>query len=90
MLPALSPGQFLHGRRISVAEDAAPILPTSRKPSEALYQSQWDERLTGGWEDEEEESHFCMLLESLGASNVFQESVELTTPHIITYYITIQ
>lgn len=89
MLPALSPGQFLHSRRISVAEDAAPALPTSRKPSEALYQSQWDERLTGGWEDEEE-SHFCMLLESLGASNVFQEWVELTTPHIITYFITIQ
>ncbi|CAB1346175.1 unnamed protein product [Coregonus sp. 'balchen'] len=35
--------QFLHGRRISVAEDAVPALPTSRKPSEALYQSQWDE-----------------------------------------------
>uniref|UniRef100_A0A8C7HTZ8 Calcium release activated channel regulator 2A n=1 Tax=Oncorhynchus kisutch TaxID=8019 RepID=A0A8C7HTZ8_ONCKI len=57
-------------------EDAAPALPTSRKPSEALYQSQWDERLTGGWEDEEE-SHFCMLLESLGASNVFQDPGEV-------------
>ncbi|XP_029617542.1 ras and EF-hand domain-containing protein homolog isoform X2 [Salmo trutta] len=87
--------QFLHGRRISVAEDAARVLPTSRKPSEALYQSQWDERLTGGWEDEEEESHFCMLLESLGASNVFQDPGEVRSlwaqlrrdePHLLSNF----
>uniref|UniRef100_A0A8K9UW59 Calcium release activated channel regulator 2Ab n=1 Tax=Oncorhynchus mykiss TaxID=8022 RepID=A0A8K9UW59_ONCMY len=86
--------QFLHSRRISVAEDAAPALPTSRKPSEALYQSQWDERLTGGWEDEEE-SHFCMLLESLGASNVFQDPGEVRSlwaqlrrdePHLLSNF----
>ncbi|KAM9401771.1 EF-hand calcium-binding domain-containing protein 4B isoform 1-T3 [Salvelinus alpinus] len=86
--------QFLHGRRISVAEDAASALPTSRKPSEALYQSQWDERLTGGWEDEEE-SHFCMLLESLGASNVFQDPGEVRSlwaqlrrdePHLLSNF----
>uniref|UniRef100_A0A8C7VS91 Calcium release activated channel regulator 2Ab n=1 Tax=Oncorhynchus mykiss TaxID=8022 RepID=A0A8C7VS91_ONCMY len=79
---------------ISVAEDAAPALPTSRKPSEALYQSQWDERLTGGWEDEEE-SHFCMLLESLGASNVFQDPGEVRSlwaqlrrdePHLLSNF----
>ncbi|XP_052368899.1 EF-hand calcium-binding domain-containing protein 4B isoform X3 [Oncorhynchus keta] len=86
--------QFLHGRRISVAEDAAPTLPTSRKPSEALYQSKWDERLTGGWEDEEE-NHFCMLLESLGASNVFQDPSEVRSlwaqlrrdePHLLSNF----
>uniref|UniRef100_A0A674BJE1 Calcium release activated channel regulator 2A n=1 Tax=Salmo trutta TaxID=8032 RepID=A0A674BJE1_SALTR len=80
---------------ISVAEDAARVLPTSRKPSEALYQSQWDERLTGGWEDEEEESHFCMLLESLGASNVFQDPGEVRSlwaqlrrdePHLLSNF----
>ncbi|XP_064795444.1 EF-hand calcium-binding domain-containing protein 4B isoform X2 [Oncorhynchus masou masou] len=86
--------QFLHNRRISVAEDAAPALPTSRKLSEALYQSKWDERLTGGWEDEEE-SHFCMLLESLGASNVFQDPGEVRSlwvqlrrdePHLLSNF----
>uniref|UniRef100_A0A674BIX8 Calcium release activated channel regulator 2A n=1 Tax=Salmo trutta TaxID=8032 RepID=A0A674BIX8_SALTR len=75
--------------------DAARVLPTSRKPSEALYQSQWDERLTGGWEDEEEESHFCMLLESLGASNVFQDPGEVRSlwaqlrrdePHLLSNF----
>ena len=39
---------------------------------ETLYQSQWEARLAGG-EDEEEEQHFSMLLESLGAGNVFEE-----------------
>ncbi|XP_041717608.2 EF-hand calcium-binding domain-containing protein 4B-like [Coregonus clupeaformis] len=86
--------QFLHGRRISVAEDAAPALPTSRKPSDALYQSQWDERLTGGGEDDED-SHFCMLLESLGASNVFQDPGEVRSlwaqlrrdePHLLSNF----
>uniref|UniRef100_A0A4W5R4M2 Calcium release activated channel regulator 2A n=1 Tax=Hucho hucho TaxID=62062 RepID=A0A4W5R4M2_9TELE len=86
--------QFLHGRRISVAEDAAPALPTSRKPSEALYQSQWDERMTGGGEDEEE-SHFCMLLESLGGRNVFQDPDEVRSlwaqlrrdePHLLSNF----
>lgn len=38
---------------------------------EALYQSQWEAKLSG--EEDEEERHFCMLLESLGASNVFEE-----------------
>uniref|UniRef100_A0AAZ3Q0S7 EF-hand domain-containing protein n=1 Tax=Oncorhynchus tshawytscha TaxID=74940 RepID=A0AAZ3Q0S7_ONCTS len=61
---------------------------------EALYQSQWDERLTGGWEDEEE-SHFCMLLESLGASNVFQDPGEVRSlwaqlrrdePHLLSNF----
>lgn len=42
------------------------------RSKEALYQSQWDAKLCGG-EDEEEERHFCMLLESLGAGNVFEE-----------------
>lgn len=38
---------------------------------EALYQSQWEERLAGS--EDEEEKYFCMLMESLGASNVFEE-----------------
>lgn len=38
---------------------------------EALYQSQWEAKLSGV--EDEEERHFCMLLDSLGASNVFEE-----------------
>lgn len=51
-----------------------PVLP--RDPvfpaKETFYQSQWEAKLSGG-EDDEEEGHFCMLLDSLGASNVFEE-----------------
>lgn len=64
-------GQFLHGRRISVADDQnqtpSPILRTK----EAFYQCQWEAKLSAV--EDEEERHFCMLLESLGASNVFEE-----------------
>lgn len=44
--------------------------PTFRT-KEALYQSQWEAKLSGV--EDEEERHFCMLLESLGGSNVFEE-----------------
>lgn len=40
--------------------------------SEVLYETQWEENLTRGDEDEEEE-HFCRLMESLGANSVFEE-----------------
>lgn len=43
------------------------------RAKEALYQSQWEAKLSGV--EDEEEGHFCMLLESLGASNVFEEWV---------------
>uniref|UniRef100_A0A8D3C8B4 Calcium release activated channel regulator 2Ab n=1 Tax=Scophthalmus maximus TaxID=52904 RepID=A0A8D3C8B4_SCOMX len=66
-------------------------LPYSR---EALYQSQWEARLSGG-EDGEEERHFCMLLESLGASNVFEDPGEVRSlwaelrrdePHLLSNF----
>lgn len=62
------PGQFLHGRRLS--EDYQGSSPAFRI-KEALYQSQWEAKLSAV--EDEEERHFCMLLESLGASNVFEE-----------------
>uniref|UniRef100_A0A3B3TQK5 Calcium release activated channel regulator 2A n=1 Tax=Poecilia latipinna TaxID=48699 RepID=A0A3B3TQK5_9TELE len=62
--------QFLHGRRISVTDDQTRALGPVLKAKEALYQSQWEARLSGV--EDEEERHFCMLLESLGASNVFE------------------
>ncbi|KAM8910388.1 EF-hand calcium-binding domain-containing protein 4B isoform 3-T3 [Spinachia spinachia] len=79
-LEAFSSGfsQFLHGRRISVADDQIPNQgpgPTARA-KEALYQSQWEAKLSGV-EDEEEGGHFSMLLESLGAGNVFEDAGEV-------------
>jgi len=67
-------GQFLHGRRFSLADDLspAPAPAPGLRVKETLYQSQWEAKLAGAG-DEEEEQHFCMLLESLGASNVFEE-----------------
>uniref|UniRef100_A0A3B3WSI8 EF-hand domain-containing protein n=1 Tax=Poecilia mexicana TaxID=48701 RepID=A0A3B3WSI8_9TELE len=62
--------QFLHGRRISVTDDQTQAPGPVLKAKEALYQSQWEARLSGV--EDEEERHFCMLLESLGASNVFE------------------
>lgn len=52
--------------------EASPIAkePT-QGPSDSLYQTQWEERLVGS--EDEEEKHFCMLMGSLGDSNVFEE-----------------
>uniref|UniRef100_A0A8C9TWP5 Calcium release activated channel regulator 2A n=1 Tax=Scleropages formosus TaxID=113540 RepID=A0A8C9TWP5_SCLFO len=44
-------------------------------PPGALYQRQWEERLAENEDDEEK--HFCMLLESLGACNVFEDPGEV-------------
>lgn len=41
------------------------------RAKEALYQSQWEAKLSAA--EDEEEGHFSMLMESLGASNVFEE-----------------
>ncbi|XP_076014960.1 EF-hand calcium-binding domain-containing protein 4B [Genypterus blacodes] len=86
--------QFLHGRRISVADDQTATPGPGLRSKEALYQSQWDARLCGG-EDEEEEKHFCMLLESLGAGNVFEDPGEVRSlwarlrrdePHLLSNF----
>ncbi|XP_067346582.1 EF-hand calcium-binding domain-containing protein 4B isoform X2 [Channa argus] len=63
--------QFLHGRRISVTDDQNQASGPVFRAKEALYQSQWEAKLSG--EEDEEERHFCMLMESLGASNVFED-----------------
>ncbi|XP_035460186.2 EF-hand calcium-binding domain-containing protein 4B isoform X2 [Scophthalmus maximus] len=87
--------QFLHGRRISVTDDHSSRAPSPTLGArEALYQSQWEARLSGG-EDGEEERHFCMLLESLGASNVFEDPGEVRSlwaelrrdePHLLSNF----
>ncbi|XP_030575983.1 ras and EF-hand domain-containing protein [Archocentrus centrarchus] len=82
--------QFLHGRRISVTDDQYQA-PGPAK--EALYQSQWEAKLSGV--EDEEERHFCMLLESLGASNVFEDPDEVRSlwtqlrrdePHLLSNF----
>ena len=61
-------GEFLRGRRILRVEDQA---ASPLKASEAVYQNQWDD--VSMENKEEEDRHFGMLLESLGATNVFEE-----------------
>uniref|UniRef100_A0A3Q2DZG1 Calcium release activated channel regulator 2Ab n=1 Tax=Cyprinodon variegatus TaxID=28743 RepID=A0A3Q2DZG1_CYPVA len=64
-----------------------------RRISEALYQSHWEAKLSGV--EDEEERHFCMLLESLGASNVFEDPGEVRSlwaqlrrdePHLLSNF----
>lgn len=59
-------GEFLFGQKISVEK------PPCKSQAEVLYQTQWEAGLARG-EDDEEEKHFCMLMESLGANSVFEE-----------------
>ncbi|XP_070848338.1 EF-hand calcium-binding domain-containing protein 4B [Chaetodon trifascialis] len=94
-LEAFSSGfsQFLHGRRISVADDQNQAPGPVFRAKEALYQSQWEAKLAGV--EDEEEGHFCMLMESLGASNVFEDPGEVRSlwaqlrrdePHLLSNF----
>ncbi|XP_046878755.1 EF-hand calcium-binding domain-containing protein 4B [Hypomesus transpacificus] len=83
--------QFLHGRRISLADEQSPA--TAPRVPESLYQNQWEAKLTRG--EDEEEKHFCMLLDSLGASNVFEDPGEVRSlwarlrrdePHLLSNF----
>ncbi|RXN19689.1 ras and EF-hand domain-containing-like protein [Labeo rohita] len=64
---------FLHGQKVSMTEEL--INTPSQKLPEALDQSSGDEELSENEDDEER--HFSMLMESLGASNVFQDPSEV-------------
>lgn len=66
-------GEFLFGQKIVTEVDMGEATPT-KNPSEILYQTQWEENLVSVGEDDEE-THFCMLMESLGANNVFEKWV---------------
>uniref|UniRef100_A0AAQ4RQG8 EF-hand domain-containing protein n=1 Tax=Gasterosteus aculeatus aculeatus TaxID=481459 RepID=A0AAQ4RQG8_GASAC len=73
--------EFLFGRKISFAEgmeeEKEEEEEKARKsPAEVLYQSQWEENEARGGEDEEEK-HFSMLMESLGANSVFEDRAEV-------------
>ncbi|XP_066524731.1 EF-hand calcium-binding domain-containing protein 4B [Hoplias malabaricus] len=61
---------FLHGRRMSEVEDQ--LAGLLQKVPEALYQ---DEPKTEN--EDEEERHFSLLMDRLGASNVFEDPSEV-------------
>uniref|UniRef100_A0A673JB00 EF-hand calcium-binding domain-containing protein 4B-like n=1 Tax=Sinocyclocheilus rhinocerous TaxID=307959 RepID=A0A673JB00_9TELE len=64
---------FLYGRRVSMTEEL--MTTSSQIVPEALDQSSGDEQLSENEDDEER--HFSMLMESLGASNVFEDPSEV-------------
>ncbi|KAJ8382712.1 hypothetical protein SKAU_G00034900 [Synaphobranchus kaupii] len=86
---------FLFGRNILVAEvgeveDKAGVMQGS---SEVLYQRQWEARLAG--DEDDEERHFDMLMESLGASSIFEDPAEVRSlwaqlrrdePHLLSNF----
>ncbi|XP_059190591.1 EF-hand calcium-binding domain-containing protein 4B [Centropristis striata] len=85
--------EFLFGRKISVEEGMAEK-NACKSPTEVLYQTQWEESLARSDEDEEEK-HFCMLMESLGANSVFEDPAEVRSlwaqlrrdePHLLSNF----
>ncbi|CAJ1057172.1 EF-hand calcium-binding domain-containing protein 4B [Xyrichtys novacula] len=84
---------FLFGQRIPVEEDMGEK-NRGVSPPEVLYQSQRQESLVTGEEDEEEE-HFSMLMDSLGANSVFEDPAEVRSlwaqlqrdePHLLSNF----
>uniref|UniRef100_A0A3Q0RQV7 Calcium release activated channel regulator 2A n=1 Tax=Amphilophus citrinellus TaxID=61819 RepID=A0A3Q0RQV7_AMPCI len=63
---------FLFGDTISEEEG----MGEKNSLPEVLYQTHTEESLAKAEEDEEEK-HFCMLMESLGANNVFEDPAEV-------------
>ncbi|KAM6926224.1 EF-hand calcium-binding domain-containing protein 4B [Lycodopsis pacificus] len=88
--------EFLFGRKISVAEGMGEK-NACKSPAEVLYQSRWEESMARGDEEaeEEEEKHFRMLMESLGANSVFEDRAEVRSlwaqlsrdePHLLSNF----
>ncbi|KAF1387121.1 hypothetical protein PFLUV_G00101970 [Perca fluviatilis] len=85
--------EFLSGQKISVEEGMAEKNPR-KSPTEVLYQTQWEESRAREDEDEEEK-HFCMLMENLGANSVFEDAAEVRSlwaqvrrdePHLLSNF----
>lgn len=65
-------GEFIFGPTASAATPKpAPGHVSQPISSDTLYQSQWEDKLNVNEDDEEK--HFCILIENLGANNVFEE-----------------
>uniref|UniRef100_A0A8C1F9H1 EF-hand domain-containing protein n=1 Tax=Cyprinus carpio carpio TaxID=630221 RepID=A0A8C1F9H1_CYPCA len=85
--------EFSSGFSVVSVDPHADEEPVSGKTPEVLYESQWEERLSRGEDDEEK--HFCMLMENLGASNIFEEPGEVRSlwvqlrkdePHLLSNF----
>lgn len=63
--------EFLFGQKMSV-EGKMEEKTQNNGSAEIVYQGQWD-----GSTEDDEEKHFCMLMESLGANNVFENPTEI-------------
>ncbi|KAM9815096.1 EF-hand calcium-binding domain-containing protein 4B isoform 1-T6 [Syngnathus typhle] len=83
---------FLSGRNISLKADMGDK-PHCVKSPEVLYRSRWEESTVTS--EDEEEKHFSMLMESLGANNVFEDPAEVRSlwaqlrrdePHLLSNF----
>uniref|UniRef100_A0A3Q4BUT6 EF-hand domain-containing protein n=1 Tax=Mola mola TaxID=94237 RepID=A0A3Q4BUT6_MOLML len=85
--------EFLCGQKKSAEKDMEERA-VSESPAEVLYQTQWEEGPVR--EDEgEEEKHFSMLMERLGANSVFEDPAEVRSlwarlrrdePHLLSNF----
>uniref|UniRef100_A0A8C9ZDF8 Calcium release activated channel regulator 2A n=1 Tax=Sander lucioperca TaxID=283035 RepID=A0A8C9ZDF8_SANLU len=66
-----------------------------KSPTEVLYQTEWEENLPRREDEDEEEKHFCMLMENLGANSVFEDAAEVRSlwaqvrrdePHLLSNF----
>ncbi|XP_052388137.1 EF-hand calcium-binding domain-containing protein 4B [Carassius gibelio] len=85
--------EFMFGPGVVSVDPHADEKPVSGTTPEVLYESQWEERLSRGEDDEEK--HFCMLMDNLGASNIFEEPGEVRSlwvqlrkdePHLLSNF----
>ncbi|XP_077424476.1 EF-hand calcium-binding domain-containing protein 4B [Vanacampus margaritifer] len=84
--------EFLYGRNIAL-NDGMGDKPHHTKPPEVLYHSRWEE--SAATTEDDEEKHFSMLMESLGANNVFEDPAEVRSlwaqlrrdePHLLSNF----
>uniref|UniRef100_A0AAV2L4M9 EF-hand domain-containing protein n=1 Tax=Knipowitschia caucasica TaxID=637954 RepID=A0AAV2L4M9_KNICA len=88
--------EFLFGQKISVEanmEEKGPCRGPGNGSVEAVYQGQWEKRLLRP--DDEEEKHFSMLMDSLGANHIFENPTEIRSlwaqlrrdePHLLSNF----
>ncbi|XP_026143009.1 ras and EF-hand domain-containing protein homolog isoform X2 [Carassius auratus] len=85
--------EFMFGPSVVSVDPHTDEEPVLAKTPEVLYESQWEERNSRG--DDDEEQHFCMLMENLGASNIFEEPREVRSlwvqlrrdePHLLSNF----
>uniref|UniRef100_A0A8C6SI53 Calcium release activated channel regulator 2A n=1 Tax=Neogobius melanostomus TaxID=47308 RepID=A0A8C6SI53_9GOBI len=84
--------EFLYGPK-TTGELSMDEKNSSNSAVEIVYQGQWDDRLASP--DDEEEQHFSMLMDSLGANHIFEEPTEIRSlwtqlrrdePHLLSNF----